>query len=890
MSTSFRSLRYFSALTPVGACLAVFTAALAPALAQEQPPQTVPDGQERSETDLRQETIVVTGQRGSIRNSIDEKRIADSISDTLSADQADRFPDQNVAEALARIPGVSFQRQNDTGDGQFISIRGLDSQFNTVTTNGLRLGTADTFRRTPLDIITGDNISSIKVTKAPLPEDPSEGIGGVVDIRTRGPLERTQDRFRFSADTRVNTFDDRLSYRVASGFNKKFGDNFGVNFSVAYRERFFDNIQINPATVVPELLTPLVIVGQDGTVGIVQDEDQIANIPTDFVPIEAFTTEQVDYEAALITRENLNISGEIDWQIHDTTVLTFGGRFSRTESTETISNIEFDVDNSLFLDANGDPFDFGSITDATGVISTLSASDAQAALAGVIRSFNDPEINFEGQIEDEIESQASLFLRGETDWNNWEFDYIFGYSRGFEDAPILSIDFTQELEDVPGSTGTGLADELAVTFAPFDLSGGEFVSPSPVNQEVFLLGLDPFCLQEDGDSCGEIVDFDENLVDSLENERYSFKFDTTYNFQNSFLEYVKAGFQWERSDFTTIVIDLSDVDDSLGPGGVSLGPDNGLPDNNTVVGELGLFTGEERSFDDIGSPFDGIGFTGIPTFSPAALRGLRETFRSSFAEGGFDPVDVNILDSEERFYSGYVQTKLQFDRLSIIGGVRLEYYDANFSAPFDFDAQVEVNLPDGMGGFEQDLINIGLASDAENLSNADNFEVLPRIAANYDLTDQIKLRASFTTALSRPDFSLLAAEVDGNFSLELAEGVAIANASLADVTQVELDVSVGNPDLRNAYSYNLDASFEYYFDEENAFSVAVFYKSIDDFIFSSFVFDSDALVGAAADPVSAFSNTPLTDEGSALIEQLGGADALFGLFNRSDQSCSTSKR
>ncbi|MEO1305953.1 MAG: TonB-dependent receptor, partial [Pseudomonadota bacterium] len=82
------------------------------AVAQEEPSRDV------QEEELLQDTVIVEGIRSSIANSIDEKRLADTISDTLSADQADRFPDNNIGEALARIPGLSFQRDNNSGDGE----------------------------------------------------------------------------------------------------------------------------------------------------------------------------------------------------------------------------------------------------------------------------------------------------------------------------------------------------------------------------------------------------------------------------------------------------------------------------------------------------------------------------------------------------------------------------------------------------------------------------------------------------------------------------------------------------------------------------------------------------------------------------------------------------
>lgn len=65
------------------------------------------------------EEMVVTGLRGSVFSSLNQKRSSDQIIDVLSSAQSDRFPDNNVAEALSRLPGVSFLRDNATGNGDF---------------------------------------------------------------------------------------------------------------------------------------------------------------------------------------------------------------------------------------------------------------------------------------------------------------------------------------------------------------------------------------------------------------------------------------------------------------------------------------------------------------------------------------------------------------------------------------------------------------------------------------------------------------------------------------------------------------------------------------------------------------------------------------------------
>ena len=824
----------------LGAAASGVIAISAPALGQE----TSSDEAETAGQGQGQDIIVVTGRRGSILNSIAEKREADGVIDVLSADQLGRFPDPNVAEALGRIPGIGFQRENDTGQGEFISIRGLDASYNTVLFDGIRTGTADQFRRTALDIVTANNISSIRVTKTPLPQDATEGIGGVVDIRTRGPLERAETAF-ISGDLRENTFDDRTGYRFGAGISRRITDTFGVNLSASFRQTYLDTLYVNPASFVPELVNAVTLTGENGTTATFTEEDQLSLVPNNFLDLGDFTNEQINFEDNLIGRENLNLAAVFDWQVAPHTLLTFGARYTQDDTTQTTSNVEFDADNGDIL-----PDGMGGFLPST---------------------FPDPEITFEGQIEDSEEIQERYFLRGETVVDNWTFDYIAGYSRAFEDEPVLSIDFTNDFDSVPGGR-----DDNAVTFVPLDLSNPPFAAPIPKDIDVFRRALDPFCTDAAGDACGEINDFDEALEDSRENTRYSARFDTTYEFDDRGpLQNIRFGLQYEQSEYTDRFVDISDRDDSLGPNGEFLGVDRSgefggrLSDNNAAIGDYGLVDGSESGFDRIGSPFDNIDLTGVTLFDPDALRDLRRTFRDSFFASGSNFEDVNLLTAEERFMTAYVQGELDFGRLTVIGGVRVEQYEGDFSAPQDFTSSVIFDL--GGGGDSRDL---ALSPDIQNETSADNFEALPRVVFNYELTDRIQLRAAYTTAIARPTFDLLAAEVDGDFDIELAAGVDPANATLADVQNVEIDYSLGNPNLTNAYSQNFDLSAEFYFDDQNALTVAVFYKTIDDFIFNTFAIEDDLNPSLSFDPVAAVENAPFSDSGRALIDQLGGVEAL----------------
>ncbi len=96
---------------PFSIALAALLASTAvPALAQDAPPADPAADQAEPEA-----VIVVTGQREAERRAIDKKRAADTIQDSVAANDVGKLPDQNVAEAIRRIPGISIA--NDQGRG-----------------------------------------------------------------------------------------------------------------------------------------------------------------------------------------------------------------------------------------------------------------------------------------------------------------------------------------------------------------------------------------------------------------------------------------------------------------------------------------------------------------------------------------------------------------------------------------------------------------------------------------------------------------------------------------------------------------------------------------------------------------------------------------------------
>ena len=153
-----------------------------PALAQDQ--ATPPAAGEAEE----EQAIVVTGIRASERAAIDIKRNAVAVVDSIVAEDLGKLPDQNVAESLQRVAGVTIERNR--GEGRYVTVRGFGPKFNAVTVNGRTLATDNSGREFSFDVIPSEVISGADVYKSPQANLMGSSIGATIDVKTLRPLDQ----------------------------------------------------------------------------------------------------------------------------------------------------------------------------------------------------------------------------------------------------------------------------------------------------------------------------------------------------------------------------------------------------------------------------------------------------------------------------------------------------------------------------------------------------------------------------------------------------------------------------------------------------------------------------------------------------------------------------
>jgi len=230
------------------ALAAIALGAATPAFAADGQTNAVPgaasdapqmDASGATATDAPRADIIVTGSRAALRAATAEKREADNFEETLHANDVGKLPDQNVAEAVKRLPGLSVA--NDQGEGRYVVIRGIDPSLVNVTLNGQTLPAPEPDGRVvKLDDLPSALIQSVVVTKSLLASQDANAIGGEVNVRTKTAFD-SKAPFFFDARGAIGLYgiNRKSPYEVDGTIGGRFGagETFGAVLSVNYSQR-----------------------------------------------------------------------------------------------------------------------------------------------------------------------------------------------------------------------------------------------------------------------------------------------------------------------------------------------------------------------------------------------------------------------------------------------------------------------------------------------------------------------------------------------------------------------------------------------------------------------------------------------------------------------------
>jgi TonB-dependent receptor len=401
--------------TPLAAAIA---AVCSQAVFAQAPPETSPQPQ-TSASAAPVEEVVVTGLRQSIQDAIATKRDADSIVDSISAQDIGKLPDQNVVDTLSRIPGVQISRSR--GDGANFTIRGIS--LNNTLINGRPFIGATSDASARLDVLSSDIIDSIDVIKSPSADMLEGALGGTVNLKTKRPLDLPEMTVALRAQGQYADIADDYGFRGSVLFSDHMADDrVGVLFNAAYQylqaeEQLFD-------------------AGNYARVNDIDGNGDGVNDPGLFRPTRLQTIR--------LPRpvERITLNSVFQFQPSDTLGFLFEGTYNKFEATGNPQRYQ------TLLTSN----DVGAVADDNGTVTS-------ARLNGVTQR----PLVYQEDDESEV---ASFAARAEWKPGDWQIAGDLSYGRG--KAPFDLGTFTVVM--VPRAGRTVSAD--------YNLLGGDIPSHS----------------------------------------------------------------------------------------------------------------------------------------------------------------------------------------------------------------------------------------------------------------------------------------------------------------------------------------------------------------------------------------------------------------------------
>ncbi len=360
------------------------------------------------------ENVIVTGQAASANKALNQQRSADHLISVITSDSIGQLPDENVSEALQRVSGVFIER--DQGEGRYVGIRGIDSNLNASTINGVPLASPEAGRRSvALDVIPSDLVETLTVTKTLNADMDAEAIGGSIDVKSLSAFDRDGLFYKLSGNANRSDLQGENGYKVAATVTNVFsfdaGD-LGVAASYSNQERKFGSENIE----------------SDG--GWSDDfEDDAGN---EFIAHEEF--EARDYA---ITREREGFALNLDFRPSEDTLFYSRYLYSNFSDQEYRNRFEYKY-------GDGD-FPEGNITN-TSLISEDGETDRE--------------------LKDRYEEQEiqSLLLGAETEVDRWTLEAKLGYSDASEAEPNrIDSQFTYEGVAQQGYRSIGEQPDLFIS-------------------------------------------------------------------------------------------------------------------------------------------------------------------------------------------------------------------------------------------------------------------------------------------------------------------------------------------------------------------------------------------------------------------------------------------
>jgi iron complex outermembrane recepter protein len=375
------------------------------------------------------EEVVVTGFRQSLSVALDEKRAATGSIDAIVAEDIADFPDLNLAESIQRVPGVSIAR--DGGEGRQVSVRGLGPQFTRVRINGMEAMSANggtdaaggTNRDRSFDFNTfaSELFNSVTIRKSSAADLEEGSLGATVDLRSARPFDYDGFTVVTSVQGSYNDINEDLDPRGALLISNTFADGkFGALLSAAYTKRKLLDEGASAVRWQDSRNT-------DGTRAAgAEFSTQLPTTPGAPTLAQlnaAFRPRIPRYDIYEHEQERIGITGALQWQVADSTLLTLDALFARFDAERSETFLEAPV-----FSTNG--------AQAMNNVDVVDAviDDTNTIVYGV---FDDVDIRSEARFDELRTDFTHITLDGNHEFSDTlRLHALVGYSEAEHDNPI----------------------------------------------------------------------------------------------------------------------------------------------------------------------------------------------------------------------------------------------------------------------------------------------------------------------------------------------------------------------------------------------------------------------------------------------------------------------
>ncbi|MBB6095421.1 TonB-dependent receptor [Povalibacter uvarum] len=723
------------------------------------------------------EEVVVSGIRESLEKALDIKRESIQLVDAIVAEDIGKFPDNNVVEALQRVPGVQVTDRAN-GEAGKVSIRGLDDV--TTTVNGRNVFTASG-RQIALADVPANLINRVDVFKTRSADLIEAGIAGVIDIQTQRPFNFPESKVSLSVRGIYQEQSEELDPNVSALFSDRWTTGIGevgalLNVSYAqtnYRgQSFTAGAQMPFATDDPpanlgayQIIRSVYNQGgpEDWAVapqywGVENWQPGLLNgLPTAPGSTMVVGGEEAEY---ILSRDAVfasDLTGE-----RERPAANISLQWAPNDSSEYVLDVFYNgyrnqQFNSLmftFVDFWGSPQNANIVLyPGTNIVKSRNTDVPFGFTSGDL--FTAKTDSFLYALGGKWNVSDAFELRADVAWQTSEYEEDFIAMRGVRVAPGLSIDFNAG-DGIPALTfndnpGTADIDESDLT-DPRLWNLGEFYDNAGWRE---------------GDAATVTIDGD-------------------YHMDSAFLTTLSFGVRYD------------DRSASEGTRGQSAGWLAGLGSGTTMANFPDLVSTNSGFFDGQATvPGGWAAIDGYYLRSHAdQMRNLYNTTLNIDLAVGDELVTPKNFEVNEVTSAAYLQANFDVD-------VAGHQFDGQLGARY-------VSVDTDMDFWEGPANARVRTSDSATKS-----KLLPSVMMRFAFTDELRLRASYGETLRRPNF------IDLNPVVRYARDVSNIGYGTANG---------GNPDLEPTESKNYDLSLEWYFSNASAVYVTAFKREIEGFV------------------------------------------------------------